>query len=215
MLYVKTFTARREPALLDATRESVADDCRYAALSLLTGTAEGWGKRELAHWLVGPYAHATRHTPRGERVAFVDHEEPITDAAIDALLGRVRTQVVASLERAAMDGGALDFSGDILLRGIVKRAVGVDGEDVWFPLDARRLRLKDRLRSLFVAHYMNDPGSYDTLFVCHGCEDVVFDEVAKELGTCARHRTVSDVVPRVAATVNEPLHGLRGAAQRR
>ena len=213
MLYVKTFTARPEPAfLVDATRDSVADDCRDAALALLGGISEGWGKRELAYWLVGPYARATRHTPRGERVAFVSHDEPVTDTAIDALLSRVRTQLVVSLERAALEGGALDFSGDILLRGVVKRAVSADGEDVWFPVDAARLRLRDRLRSLFVAHYMNDPASYDTLFVCHRCEDVVFDEVAKELGTCARHRTVSDVVPKQG--VNDTVHDLRCALQR-
>lgn len=213
VLYVKTFTARPEPAfLVDATRETVADDCRDAALSLLAGTAAGWGKRELAYWLVGPYAHATRHTPRGERVAFFDDDRTVDDAAIETLLLRVRTQLVTSLERAALEGGALDFSGDILLRGVVKRAVGADGEDAWFPVDAARLRLRDRLRSLFVAHYMNDPASYDTLFVCHRCEDVVFDELAKELGTCARHGVISDVVAK--ATVTEPVHDLRCAVQR-
>jgi hypothetical protein len=196
VLYVKSFVDRRRLAFLpDATRESVAWDCREAALDLLAGIARGWGKRELAHWLVGPYAHATRHSVRGERVAMLDHAHPITEEAVDVLLTRVRAQLVASLEKAALEGGVLDFSEEMLRRGLVTRALGDEGEDVWLPLDTSRSRLRDRVRALFVAHSLNDPASYETLFVCHRCEAVVFDAIAKETGVCNRHR-VSGVVPR-------------------
>jgi hypothetical protein len=191
VLYVKTFSENRR-FLADATRASVAEECRDAALDLLAGAARGWGKRELARWLVGPYAHATRHSLRGERVAMVDREAPITDTTIQDLLGRVRTQIVVSLEKAVLDSGALDFSGEIVHRGLVMRAVDAEGADVWFPRDAARLRLRDRVRSLLVAHYMNDPVAYDGLFVCHLCEGVSFDAM------CPGHRRISGVVPRNA-----------------
>ena len=57
------------------------------------------------------------------------------------------------------------------------------------------MRLRDRLRSLFAADYLNAPYTYAELFVCHRCEAVVFDEHAKQLGICGAHR-MSGVVPR-------------------
>jgi hypothetical protein len=208
VLYVKTFTKGPGASrLLDTTRESVARDCKDAALDLLSGIARGWEKRELAEWLVGPYAHATRHTPRGERIAVFDGGAPIADAAIDELLTRVRVQTLASLERAVLDGGALDFSAEIIHRGIVTRAFDAEGADVWLPRDPVRLRLRDRVRSLFVAHYMNDPAAYDTLFVCPRCEEVSFDALAKETGLCG-HRRISGMVPRGGAS---DASGIRGA----
>lgn len=179
------------PILPEATRESVAFECRAAALSLLAGIRKGWGKVELARWLAGPYAWATRHVPRDPRPKAHEPWPTIAEADVHDCLTRVRIKLVASLERAVLEHGLLDFVGQHLRRGLVVQTVDARGVDVWVPRDVVRLGLYDRVRALFAADSMNDPGAYETLFVCHRCEDVVFDEIAKGRGVCRRHRPLS------------------------
>jgi len=199
MEYVKTFSIPpRSRAILDegASRESVAADCRDAALAYVNGVGSGWDKVDLALWLTGPYARATSHVPRGERVAGLSEDSAIEDASLEELVTRVRAQLLASLETAALNDGTLDFAVDVMDRGWVRRASDREGEIVWVPVDTSRMRLRDRVRSLFAADYLNDPGAYQELYVCHRCELVVFDENAKRLGACANHKRVSGMVPK-------------------
>ncbi len=209
--YVLTFTGA--PKLeAGATRETVSEECRFAALELMAGAAKGWDKLDLVLWLTGPYHRATRHVPRGERTALiapsarrlafgetsgqVDEDGEVEPEAIEDLIVRVRQQLVASLEKAALDEGVLDFADDALARGIVRKTKDEAGEEVWVPVDVSRMRLRDRLRSLFAADYLNTPEAYIELFVCHRCEAVVFDEGAKRLGICGAHKRISGMVPR-------------------
>ena len=195
MEYVLTFTGR--PRLeAGATRETIAEECRLAALELMAGAASGWDKLDLVLWLTGPYHRATRHVPRGERTTHVDDEAEIEPEALDELVVRVRGQVLASLEKAALDDGVLDFADDAITRGIVRKATDENGDEVWVPVDVSRMRLRDRVRSLFAADYLNAPDAYIELYVCHRCEAVVFDAGAKRLGICAAHKRLSGVVPR-------------------
>ena len=186
----------QQPLEAGSTRESVAKDCREASLSFMSGVAKGWDKLDLARWLTGPYAHATRHAKRGERVVPLDapscdsdsDESEITAATIEALVTRVRGQLLASLEQAALQLGSLDFTDEAIERHLIRKVVDGDGGNVWIPVDAPRLRLRDRLRSLFAADYLNAPYTYAELFVCHRCEAVVFDDHAKRIGVCGEHR---------------------------
>jgi hypothetical protein len=188
---------RRKRRVLEdgSTRQSLAEDCREAALSFMSGVALGWDKLDLALWLTGPYARATRHGKHGERVAALSEGEMIAEESIEALVTRVRGQLLASLEKAALEFGTLDFAEEVVERGIVRKVVDTDGRDAWIPVDGARMRLRDRLRSLFTADYLNAPYTYAELFVCHRCEAVVFDERAKQVGICGSHR-MSGVVPR-------------------
>lgn len=181
----------------DSTHDSVAAECREAALSFMSGVASGWDKLDLALWLTGPYARATRHGKHGERVAAVAEGEEIGDERIEDLVTRVRGQLIASLEKAALEMGALEFTDDVVERGLVRKMKDADGRDAWVPVDGARLRLRDRLRALFAADYLNAPYAYAELFVCHRCEAVVFDDHAKQVGICGSHR-LSGVVPRDA-----------------
>lgn len=198
MEYVMAFSGRRGRMLLDdgSTRESVAAECREAALTFVNGVAAGWDKLDLVLWLTGPYSRATRHVPRGERVTGMEGESEVTDDMLEDLLTRVRAQLIAALETAALGEGTLGFAVEAMDRGLVRRAVDLDGEIVWVPADNARMRLKDRVRSLLAADYLNDPGAYAALYVCHRCESVVFDEDAKRLGACQNHKRVSGIVPR-------------------
>jgi hypothetical protein len=193
-----TFTRGNGPARLasDVTREDVSAECRDAALELMAGSAHGWDKLDLVLWLTGAYHRATRHVLRGERVANINDGDDIQEETLELIVARVRQQILASLEKAALEDGTLDFAEDAVARGIVQKAITEDGEEVWVPVDASRMRLRDRVRSLFVADYLNAPESYAELFVCHRCEAIVFDAGAKDLGVCAAHKRLSGVVPR-------------------
>jgi hypothetical protein len=194
--YVLTFTGA--PKLeAGATLETVTEECRLAALELMAGAAKGWDKLDLVLWLTGPYHRATRHVPRGERTsAHVDDDAEVEPEAIEELVVRVRQQLIASLEKAALDDGVLDFAEDAVMRGIVRKAKDEHGEEVWVPVDVARMRLRDRVRALFAADYLNAPDAYIELFVCHRCEAVVFDAGAKRLGICGAHKRISGMVPK-------------------
>lgn len=105
--------------------------------------------------------------------------------------------MLALLERAVLANGHLD---EVVERALVERhvrhAVDEDGCYAWVPVDAARMRLEDRVASLFAADYMNDAPAYRDLYVCHHCEAVVFDADARERGMCSAHRTISVVVPK-------------------
>jgi hypothetical protein len=164
----------------------------------MSGVAKGWDKLDLAIWLIGPYARATRHAGHGERVAALatGRETISIDAgSVEALVTRVRGQLLASLEKAALELGTLDFVDDTVDRGLVRKVTDGEARVAWIPVDGARLRLRDRLRSLFAADYLNGPYTYADLFVCHRCEAVVFDDHAKRRGICGIHR-LSGTLPR-------------------
>ncbi|MBX3209100.1 MAG: hypothetical protein KF764_28970 [Labilithrix sp.] len=214
--------SRRGPATLatGATRASVAAECREAALEFMAGAADGWDKVELARWLTGSYARATRHFRHGERTLVVERaaddaasrgepggsrergsesRERVSADAVEDLLTSTRGRLLAALEKAALSGGALAFAGEIVERGFVRRAFGEDGIDAWLAVDGPRMRLRDRVSALFVADYLNDPAAYAALYVCHHCEAVVFDEGAGRAGMCSAHRRASGIVVRAGA----------------
>lgn len=179
-----------------STRESLSEDCRAAALCFMSGVAAGWDKLDLALWLTGPYARATRHARRGERVdvANANGVHAVAAESIETLLTRARVQLIASLEKAALELGVPAFANEMVERGLVRRVVDADRRAAWIPVDAARLRLKDRLQALFAADYLNVPYAYAELFVCHRCEAVVFDAHAKRVGICGVHR-LSGILP--------------------
>jgi hypothetical protein len=217
------FDARgmRAPLVLadGVTRERVSEECREAALAFMDGVARGWDKLELALWLTGPYARATRHLPREDasRVPTRGGSEPgagaepraIRNESIENLVIRVRGQLLAALEKAALELGSLEFVGEMVERGHVRKVVDAEGRDAWVPVDSPRMRLRDRVRSLFVADYLDAPHTYASLFVCHRCEAVVFDDHAKRRNVCGAHR-MSGLAPRDEESEESPLPVAQG-----
>jgi hypothetical protein len=193
------------------TSATLAEECRRAALAFMSGVAKGWEKQAVALWLVGPYAQATRHATHGERVAAGGAaSEPVDADALEALLLRVRGQLLASLEKASLDLGSLDFTDECVQRGLVRKLVDAEGHDAWVPVDRPRLRLRERLQSLFAADWLNAPYTYVELFVCHRCEAVVFDAHAKERGICGAHRLSGQVPTNDNAPLSDPYARLIG-----
>ncbi len=209
MKYVMAFgtgdRGSRHPVEDASTRETLSEESRDAALSFMTGVGEGWDKLDLALWLTGDYARATRHRKSGERVATPAHATTeIPEETIEDLLVHVRGQLLASLEMAALELGALDFAEAMVERGLVRRMIDAEGRDARVPVDGARLRLRDRIESLFAADYLNAPYTYADMFVCPRCEAVVFDAHAKQIGICGTHR-ISGTVPREGDTPEEAI----------
>jgi hypothetical protein len=167
----------------------VADACRSAALGFAWSAHHGWGRRELARWLVGPYARAaaaTRTLPvSGMRRAVI--HRPLTEECVESLLQEARAEVVevlrtvwswthdAAAVRARIDEG--------LVAGIVD-----DASDLGFaPVDHARMRLVDRVRSLFIADYLTRPSDYAAFAVCSDCDGATFDGALYH-GDCMRPR---------------------------
>ncbi|AKV03260.1 hypothetical protein AKJ09_09923 [Labilithrix luteola] len=200
--------AARSGSLLDegVTAETVSADCRAAALSFMSGVATGWDKLDLALWLTGPYAAAVRHGVARERVPSLSYGPPLAESEVERLVTRVRGQILAALENAALDGGALGFVPDIVRRGLIRRAVDREGREVWIPRDIVRMRLRDRVESLFAVDHLNVPAPYADLLVCHLCEAIVFDKAAKQLGMCCHHKRDSGVVPRFEDVGGAPVN---------
>jgi hypothetical protein len=130
--YLRIFAAARRSRLeAGATRGSVSRDCREAALGFIAGVGRGWGKRDLALWLIGPYADATRHLAHGERTALPNANssrrmstmEARIDIAqrLDEVMADTRTKLLAALVKAS-SRGTLDFACDLLEQGFVRAA---------------------------------------------------------------------------------------------
>lgn len=188
------FTSLHGAPVLDDGVEGaqISNECRDAALAFLRGVTRGWDKIDLVLWLTGDYARATRHVPRGERVASMDDRD-VDGGALGELLDKTRAQLLACFEQVALDG-TLACAEECLVRGLVRKVTAPDGGLLYVPVDAPRMRLRDRLRSLLAADYLNEPGDYLTVYVCHRCENVVFDEKAKRQGYCPSHRSHSSGV---------------------
>jgi hypothetical protein len=169
----------------------VADACRSAALGFAWSAHYGWGRRELARWLVGPYARAVAATRSlrgsGTRRAVVVHR-PLDDATIEALLVASRAEILDVLRGVwswTADAAAIRAHiDDGLIAGIAD-----DASNLGFaPVDGPKMRLVDRVRSLFVADYLTRPADYAAFVVCSDCEGATFDGGLYHVN-CTRPRT--------------------------
>ncbi len=167
----------------------VADACRSAGLGFAWSAHHGWGRRELARWLVGPYALAAAATrtlrASGTRLAVV--HRPLDEGEVEELLVRARAEVLEEL-RAAWSWGhdaaaARSWMDEGLVAGIADEASDLG----YAPVDRAGMRLVDRVRSLFIADYLTRPSDYAAFAMCDGCDGATFDGGLYHLD-CARPR---------------------------
>jgi len=166
----------------------VADACRSAALGFAWNARE-WSRRELAQWLIGPYAHAVAAArplrASGMRRALASRE--LEEAAVHDLLARVHEEVLADLRESwswkSDPRSARAHVASGLVGGIID-----DASNLGFaPIDQPGMSLFDRVRSLFLADYLTRPGDYAAFFVCSECDGATFDGAADHVD-CTRRR---------------------------
>lgn len=166
--------------------KDIADAARSAALGFAWGADRGWGRRELARWLVGPYAHAVAvsHVARsGVRRSVT--ERPLAEDTVKHLLRRSHAYLLDGLRSAATWRRDASFAREMIDEGFVVGVVDESSAIGYAPLDAFDMRLVDRVRSLFVADFLSRPSDYDTFAVCETCGAASFDGVASHSDICS------------------------------
>jgi hypothetical protein len=185
----------------------VVDACRSAALGFAWSAHHGWGKRELARWLVGPYAHATSAT-RGLRGSGLQHAvapHPLEEATIETLLVDARAEILMLLRDVWSWSYDTTSARACIDEGLV---VGIADDEAnlgYGPVERPRMRLVDRVRSLFVADYLTRPADYAAFAVCSGCDGATFDGGLYHEG-CARPRLRSVLRRRAAVELRLPTY---------
>ncbi|MBS2017112.1 MAG: hypothetical protein JST00_29770 [Deltaproteobacteria bacterium] len=155
----------------------IADACRSAALGFAWG-APAWTKRDLATWLVGPYARATacsstRDGAAGDLRAHA--ARTVDEDALARLLSRAHTRVIEWLRGAwtwRHDArAARSIVADGLVAGVIDEASGIG----YAPVDRSGMTLVRRVESLFLADYLTRPADYAAFAVCSECDGATFD----------------------------------------
>lgn len=165
---------------------AVADESRAAALGFVSSARYGWGKRELATWLVEHYAAAmTRPCDRGVdrwRDGGAASERFVEDADVARIVARARRHAIERVTTAWSTWRSQGFAREMIDAGYV---VGVtDSTDAlgYAAVDRPAMRLADRVLSLFLADFLTRPNDYESLVVCESCSEVSFrwDEIHEE-----------------------------------
>jgi hypothetical protein len=192
------------------TVDDVAEACRSAAIDFLDGVRDGWGKRELAAWLIGPYHQlsllrcAPAEIASAEVVPQMPRRAPsakrIADQDIDKTMRDARNQVLHVIQRfASGDPTAETFVWRVRSRGALARVEDETGRAGLVPNEVPAQRLVERILSLIAADYVARPLDYeDRATICATCKTVTFDPHARESGDCGSHRaSYSGVRPRI------------------
>lgn len=175
-----------------------AADCRAVATSFLEGVERGWGKRELAMWLAGPYhalavrpARGTSTPPKAR--ASLGIGGAVDDLALADVMARAYDHLVAFLFE--LEAGEWQPVTDAM-RDRHVRPARLGGELIWLPVDVPRMRLEARVRSLFLVDYLFEPESYEGAFgICGSCSRFFFDVGCPRCGDGVRPSYVREIAP--------------------
>jgi hypothetical protein len=173
------------------TTSLFADECRSAALGFVAG-APSWDKRQLAQWLhesyrplvVGqPYFAPAAESPLRRLV------RPMVDARQMQSVVDVARQTVVTVLSTLNDGAAIAQFGACAIRsGLVHRSIDEQGEPAWAPRATPRIKLVDRVLSLFAADCLARPWEYETLL--HVCVDCNAVRMVEQSSCCSRQSGV-------------------------
>ena len=163
-------------------------------LAILRGIGAGWGKREVAKWLAGPYRALTSlatepEAPEDSRTFRRLPTSLSVDATrLDDVLRAAKEDLLATLILAAPPDSDVRFSTRAVTAGHVVRTRDAGGRGGWAPVDAPGMLLADRIASLVSVDYLMRPADYLALLsVCGLCQAVSFDAQVRVRGQCAAH----------------------------
>ena len=158
--------------------------CREAAVAFVRGTTSGWGRSELAEWLVSHYAPAVLACgdvgPRRACGITVVDEPTIEGVVLEA-----RARVLRTLSELTVKDRATTLARTFIARGEVLAVRDALGYVAHAPVDRTRMPLSDRVVSLFVADWLNDRHAYRFVHHCGECGEVAIGEPAKHADHCA------------------------------
>jgi hypothetical protein len=190
-----------------------ADACRSAALAFAWCAGAAWGKRELARWLVGPYARAVeaaKNIPPPRPSA----PRTVAEESVRDLLERSHAHVLAVL-RASSSWASVDgFARHMIDGGLVVGVIDEDSAIGYAPVASAEMRLVDRVSSLFIADYLTRPDDYAYFRICDGCDGATFDSIEEHTESCREAAPASGTRRALAPRVSERRITLVGLGER-
>ena len=184
----------------------IADACRSAALGFAWG-APGWTKRDLATWLVGPYARATASAraihASGMRRAF--RQRSVSDEAVTKLLADAHEHVIELLRAAWSWKHDAHFARAAVADGLVGGVIDDTSGIGYAPIDQPGMTLVRRVESLFLADFLTRPADYAAFAICSVCNGAAFDGGIYHLDCMTPH---SGVVLRARARAQPEGNGI-------
>lgn len=163
---------------------NVARHCREAGVAFVRGTTSGWGRSDLAEWLVSHYAPAVVPCsdvgPRRACGITVVDEATIEGVVLDA-----RARVLRTLSELTVRDRATTLARTFIARGEVLAVRDGLGFVAHAPVDRARMTLADRVVSLFVADWLNDRLAYRVVRHCGECGEVAIGGPVKHGASCA------------------------------
>jgi hypothetical protein len=162
---------------------ATARACREAGIAFVRGTTSGWGRSDLASWLVCHYAPSV--IPCGDAgprracgITVVD--EP----TIERVVLEARAKVLRTLSELTVRDRATTLARTFIARGDVLAVRDSTGGVAHAPVDRPRMALADRVVSLFVADWLNDRLSYRVVKHCGECGDVAIGGALAHDASC-------------------------------
>ncbi|HEX7664442.1 MAG TPA: hypothetical protein VF407_08030 [Polyangiaceae bacterium] len=181
------------------TIDDVAEAARAAAVEFVDGVRDGWGKKELATWLTGPYHQlsilrcspeelagpGSDHTPQPPPVVVKVPAEDIVKT-----MKRARAEALAVIARFAHGDDAPEtFVWRVRQKGGLAKVEDDTGRAGLVPNERPAQLLVERVLSLFAADYVARPLDYEEkVGLCKVCGTVRFDDDIRVTGDCGEHR---------------------------
>ena len=142
----------------------IGDQCRATGLGIVNN-APHWGKAELAGWLSGPYRRVTLYaadeTGPAETNGSVQRAVEIASGRVESLLAQLREEIGVLFLSATLPKIEA-FSRVCETHGFVVQRLTEDGSKLYLPFDQPRMRLLERVVSLFAADALMHLEDYAT-----------------------------------------------------
>ncbi len=172
---------------------NTASSVRKAAAEFVRGTTFGWGRRELATWLVCHYspclvsdATAQKDTQQGCTASLSAASAHLDDERVEQLILDARCSVLRLLSDLGWASQAASLGRDAIGSGFVIEQRDPLGQLIWAPVGRNRMRLADRVGSLFIADSLNNARDYRNVTLCRYCGELGFSEKANHPSWCER-----------------------------
>ena len=159
--------------------ESRLERVRFAAAAFMRGTTLGWGRRDLAEWLVCQYAPCTVKPEEDveellRRTAPSGHDIRLDDMTVERVVLDARARALRLLADLVVPWQASPIARLAVASGIVLSQRDPRGGIAHAPVDLPGMRLGERIASLFIADYLNRPTEYRWVMMCRECGELAF-----------------------------------------
>jgi hypothetical protein len=181
-------TRRFRPLPSGLSVHDIADRCRQALIEFVTGSAGGWSRSDLEHWVGAHYHPASSAFPGTSRIraGFALPVSAVAGAFETSLMDAADAvrELLASCANPRMPAFALLA----VERGFVAGAQDANGALGHVPIDVAGMTLVDRVASLLAADVLTRPSDYKSVAFCEDCRAVSFEWNACEHEACVDSR---------------------------